>query len=327
MKPPSRRSARIVPGIALVFLLLVLTFWGVVRFGADEAALPTLFVFGPRWLLAFPFVLLVPLVVWARSRWGIAFTLVAGVVVAGPLAGGRVSIGPVFGGERRTLAQIRILTWNTQGKTGPSFRRFVEQTDPELLVCQESGLAGAELPKGWTIVPEAPSVASRLPIRADGSLNFYVEGLGGRLDRFILDTPDGEIILINVHLPTVRPGLEAFIGTKGRNLTELRLIIRARDEASRKARSWVGNATNMILVGDFNMPVESCIYRRDWSGFRNAFDEAGNGWGTTKHTRWHGVRIDHVLYTSQWRCRKVWVGPALGSDHSPVVADLAWEDG
>ena len=74
------------------------------------------------------------------------------------------------------------------------------------------------------------------------------------------------------------------------------------------------------------MPVESRIYRANWSSLRNAFSEAGQGWGTTKQTSWFGTRIDHILYSSAWRCRKAWVGPAMGSDHRPLIADLALED-
>ena len=103
-------------------------------------------------------------------------------------------------------------------------------------------------------------------------------------------------------------------------------MIQIRGEASRVARGWVGERSgNMILAGDFNMPVESRIYRDNWANFRNAFNEAGIGWGTTKQTRWYGIRIDHILFTSPWRCRKAWVGPAMGSDHRPMIAELALE--
>ena len=80
-----------------------------------------------------------------------------------------------------------------------------------------------------------------------------------------------------------------------------------------------------ILAGDFNMPVESRIYREFWGDFRDAFSAAGNGWGETKLTSWYGTRIDHVLYSPPWVCRRVSVGPPMGSDHCPLVADLARE--
>ncbi|HBO45279.1 MAG TPA: hypothetical protein DD670_15390 [Planctomycetaceae bacterium] len=35
-----------------------------------------------------------------------------------------------------------------------------------------------------------------------------------------------------------------------------------------------------------------------------------------------GARIDHILMRSDWWPRRCWVGPDMGSDHLPVVADL-----
>ena len=75
------------------------------------------------------------------------------------------------------------------------------------------------------------------------------------------------------------------------------------------------------------MPVDSTIYRRDWSNYRDAFSDAGLGYGYTewpqKSGRLVGVRIDHVLTGPGWRCRRCWVEPDVGSDHLPLLADLS----
>ena len=42
-----------------------------------------------------------------------------------------------------------------------------------------------------------------------------------------------------------------------------------------------------ILAGDFNLPVDSAIYREYWSGYRDAFSDAGWGFG---YTEWPRVR-------------------------------------
>jgi hypothetical protein len=68
--------------------------------------------------------------------------------------------------------------------------------------------------------------------------------------------------------------------------------------------------------------VESAIYREAWGAWTNAFSHAGFGLGWSKYTRWHGVRVDHVLYPAGWECLRAWVEPGLGLDHRPVVADL-----
>jgi endonuclease/exonuclease/phosphatase (EEP) superfamily protein YafD len=39
------------------------------------------------------------------------------------------------------------------------------------------------------------------------------------------------------------------------------------------------------------------------------------------------VRIDHVLAGPGWEVLRAFVGPGLGGDHRPVVADLRWVGG
>ncbi len=75
------------------------------------------------------------------------------------------------------------------------------------------------------------------------------------------------------------------------------------------------------------MPVESPTYRAGWGGFRNAFSQAGAGFGWTRDNGWIQVRIDHVLSRGAWKPVRAWVGPGVGSDHRPVIAELVREDG
>jgi hypothetical protein len=133
-------------------------------------------------------------------------------------------------------------------------------------------------------------------------------------------------VLVNVHLPTVRYGVEKALGTNVRDLGPVRAAVEARARAARIVRARAGDpAPNLILAGDFNTPADGRIYQESWSAFRNAFTEAGTGWGLTKQTRWFGARIDHILYAPPWTCRSAWIGPPRGSDHRPLVADLVLE--
>jgi endonuclease/exonuclease/phosphatase (EEP) superfamily protein YafD len=84
----------------------------------------------------------------------------------------------------------------------------------------------------------------------------------------------------------------------------------------------------LIVLGDFNMPTDSTIYRRDWAGFHNAFSLTGWGTGQTVRENLRGIelstRIDHILTGNDWWPVRSWVGPNVGSQHLPLVADLAW---
>ena len=329
--PPTRLRRRITLAAA-VYLAFVVLAWAAVEYGGDARAGPTLALFGPRWLVGLPLLVLLPLAVWARAYRAVGLALVAGVVVAGPVAGGTVNVGPHVRPMRHALVRLRLVTWNMGGvKAGPAFRQFLADARPDVVVFQEADrtLTAADFPAGWTVTPpeDTKPVATWLPVQSAGELSVTQLGAPGGGRRYVLTTDEGPIHLVNLHLPTVRPGIEAAIGSKLRDLRPLRETIAARAAAARTARAWVGDpGPNLLVAGDFNTPPAGRIYADNWAAFANAYSEAGTGWGTTKQTRWFGTRIDHVLYARPWRCQAAWVGPAMGSDHRPLVADLTLDE-
>jgi endonuclease/exonuclease/phosphatase family metal-dependent hydrolase len=143
-------------------------------------------------------------------------------------------------------------------------------------------------------------------------------------DRFEIETPLGRLQLLNVHLRTIRGGLEALGAQQWRALPQ---FAHNREESaleSRVARERTRGGTEPIVVaGDFNLPVESAIYRAYWGDLRNTFSSCGRGLGHTKFTSLFGIRIDHVLTSDQWRCADARVlSSPYGGDHAPLVVDL-----
>jgi endonuclease/exonuclease/phosphatase (EEP) superfamily protein YafD len=129
-----------------------------------------------------------------------------------------------------------------------------------------------------------------------------------------------------VHLATPRDALQEF-----RALSQIpslgaptRQNMAEREEESEHAVRWIdtGPGLPLVIAGDFNLPIESAIYRRNWAGYRNAFSAVGWGTGYTKHTRWWGIRIDHILMSSDIHPWRSFVGREVGSDHLPLIADL-----
>jgi endonuclease/exonuclease/phosphatase (EEP) superfamily protein YafD len=149
--------------------------------------------------------------------------------------------------------------------------------------------------------------------------------------RYTIELPDGEVDLFNLHLLSPRSGLQAVLDRKTgidvANVPKLEAVLRLRADESRLVSDWIAQFPGpKIVVGDFNMPIESAIYRHCWSWLANAFSTAGFGFGFTKITEeqgWsYGARIDHVLYNPPWRCVRAWVGPDIGSDHLPLLVDF-----
>ncbi len=81
----------------------------------------------------------------------------------------------------------------------------------------------------------------------------------------------------------------------------------------------------VALVGDLNATRWSHTFRRVTTNTGLRDGGAGSGiTGTWPSPLWFTgmIGIDHVLVTEQIRVDDYWIGPDLGSDHRPVVADL-----
>lgn len=149
--------------------------------------------------------------------------------------------------------------------------------------------------------------------------------------RYTIELPHGEVQLFNLHLFSPRRGLQAVLDgdnvLNASNAPSVQAMLSARDNEARLAKEWISRFPGpKIVVGDFNTPVESVIYRKYWSWLDNAFSTTGLGFGFTKITElrgWsYGTRIDHVLSTPPWRPQRAWVGRDVGSDHLPLVAEF-----
>ncbi len=148
-----------------------------------------------------------------------------------------------------------------------------------------------------------------------------------------IDLPGRTIGVCNIHLTSPHHGLtevldrHTFVNWSRRQ--RLEQLNEMRRCESRNLSAWIGELPQVdLLMGDFNQPVESRIYRQNWSDYRNAFSAAGFGVGYTRwvmlHNFQYGVRIDHILTTQGWTPKSCVIGRDIGSDHLPIVARVSW---
>lgn len=309
-----------------------------------------------------PLVILVPAtLIFARIAM---LPLAIGIWIAlGPVMGGRVSwhtIGSAVPTSRRANT-VRVLTYNTQGGrvVALNIRSLLERVQPDLIAFQECG------DQLWDTLQAMPTwhgsrhaslcTASRWEIASAEAMpnadfaRIAQFGFGGTglVARYVLNTPQGPLIFVNLHLETARKGLEALTSQdgllpdrasslRGPQLKQLadaenRIDLNAqiRDRESERAAVWVAKGDKrvpLLVAGDFNIPVESTIFREHWSDFTDAFESTGTGFGWSKREgTWLHIRIDHVLGNSTAPAPVgAWLERDLGSDHLPVVADLRW---
>ncbi len=287
----------------------------------------TALLFGPRWLILVP----VPVLAIAAVLFRPAVLLLLGVSLP-------VALGPAMGlrlGWHRWAgtgsADLRIVTFNIQGAENfraPGIPLDLERYAPDVLIFQECDAAFIDplyWPQGWYIrFDDGFCLGSKYPISHSVTAQEVKTGeFGGtgiaRLYR--LQSPHGPIDLVGVHLETPRKGLEVL--RYGAEVDRMDPSTLVRDIGSRRISRWIARQSRTAIVaGDFNMPVESAIYRRYWSDCENAFSRVGTGFGYTRVLKHFSVRIDHLLTCGGWEPVRAFVGPDLGSDHLPLIVDL-----
>jgi endonuclease/exonuclease/phosphatase (EEP) superfamily protein YafD len=318
--------------VAWVWLALVVVAWGLLRLAGDRWWPATLLTFGPRWVILLPLLILVPSALLFRRR-ALVPVAMAAILGAGPFMGLCLSWPGLAGAvPQEKVPIVRIVSYNA-GEGGTSVDRvcdFISQARPDVIVFAEWKNAREELlprlGRNWHAAEnQTTALFSRFPIR-------QVEKLGpdrcrkpwrAPALRCELETPFGPIWVVGLHLDTPREGLDAVRKSFWRAGPEMELMAADRRHESELASELAHAAPGpVIIAGDFNMPVDSAIYRQYWSSWQNAFSTAGLGYGQTKFTRAFGARIDHVLANQKWQVLSARVGANMGGDHRPLQVDL-----
>jgi vancomycin resistance protein VanJ len=320
---------RVVTTAVFCYAVLVVCLWQAVSFWSDRFWPVTLVAFGPRWLAAVPLVPLALVVLASiRHRWaqGLAAVLtLSGLIILFGLMDYGLGLDRLPG-----TPSLRLMTNNVGAShvTEEGLNRLMREERVDVAALQECPLydRGME-PFGWHFFYGGDlCLVSRYPFTVlDASDPGNEWRSGGRVpQRFEIEAPDGRFQLLNVHLTTIRGGLE---GLQDEHWAGLSRFAGNREQASVQSRLARGRARDakepLLVVGDFNLPVESAIYRENWGDLHNAFSDCGRGFGHSKFTRWFGIRIDHVLMSGQWRCGSARVlSSPYGGDHAPLVVDL-----
>ncbi len=293
----------------------------------------TLLLLGPRWVLAVPWPILA-LAALFRDRRLLLVLAPLGLVLLVPILGFCAPLRwPPF--PEPDVRDLRVMSYNIGGGRfdRAAFQDVLEEALPDVVALQECSGEDIDVEglPGWVTATQrgGSCLLSRLPlgdVAARPIEDIWQMGGNGVIVRHALETPAGTVYLINVHLETPRQGLEELRSGLHRGVRLLQAKNAQREIEARLARRWVDESPSpaRIVTGDFNMTVESAVFREYWSGYEDAFSVAGFGFGFSKHTRLIRTRIDHILAGPGWLVVRTWMGPSLGHDHRPVLAVLRW---
>jgi vancomycin resistance protein VanJ len=320
------RLRRAVAVCSWLYLLIVLAAWAVIHAG-DLWWPATLLLFGPRWLLAIP---LIPLILAAACwrRCSLAVVLLTLLLVLGPIMGLHIPWRAAMPAAPSGMP-LRVLTCNIhyQKPQRAALERLLAESAPDVVAVQE---LPSEEPfdyftgEQWHVHrARGLFLASRYPIGQAVRLGGASIKVPGMLMRYELKTSAGVVTLFSLHFASPRQGLYEATHYPATGIVEL-------EDNSAVRRRQLENLVRLadevsgpvLLMGDFNTPSESALFRGAWDRYTDAFTAAGWGWGHTFFGPKTAVRIDHILAGPGWYCRRCWVGPNIGSPHRPVLADL-----
>jgi len=319
---------------ALAYPLALLALAASLRWVGERWWVTTVALYLPTILFALP---LLPLgfCLWRRrQRWLWLSQAAAVSILVFPL-GGLVLPWPVARPDGGAPV-LRVLGYNVMhGYAGPErIMAEVERFAPDVVLLVKLG--DNQAPMKRLLLGRYPhveifpggAVASRFPIlsRFDPDPDLLI---GDPLDqsRFIarvIATPLGPVAFYACHPSSPRDGLMA-LGRLRRG--SISLVERETAYRTAQVRRLAAHAAQqsipVVITGDTNLPHASPLLREHLSRYRDAFREAGWGFGYTypfNLFRW--MRIDRILASPSLRVVGVQRGSSTASDHVAVVADL-----
>jgi endonuclease/exonuclease/phosphatase (EEP) superfamily protein YafD len=256
-------------------------------------------VVGDWLLVAMAGSLVATLAVWARPEWAVA---------EAPAA----HLGP----GRLRLATINV--WEQTPDIGPLLDH-VDHLDPDLVALQEIherhdrrlGASRLAAHRPYRVPAEAAAarqtvVLSRLPFRA-------AERITASFTPFLsvtLTLDGGPVTVLAVHPPPPSTSFRAW-------RADFRLLAELVRTADRP----------LVVLGDCNATLQHRLLREVLAcGVRDAHLVRGHGLGWTwRHHRYPGppLRLDRVMVSPELEVTAITVGQANGSDHRPVVVEVA----
>jgi len=285
----------------------------------------------PLWILGIPLIILTVIAFKQKWVWLFVVQIFLGIILLIGIMGWTFHFLPESAGVSEA-PRVRVMSINLGSSARTvDLKDAVRQLKPDIIVFQEGGIGKKDYLKSilpgnsqWDAYEDyGLGIVSRFPIlHAEVKSRQLVGGWGHFVHRYALQAPFGIINLFDVHLETPREGVEALLAKKWRGIEDMKQVTNQQEAESFLAAQWARGYSNVIVAGDFNMPSSNPVFHKYWSFLTDAFSKAGAGFGYTKRTRRHGVRIDHILADWNWKPINFTVGPDVGSDHRPIAAEL-----
>ena len=301
------------------------------------------------------------LLLWAFKRRSKSFIIPLLVLIPSFFFVGRyIQLGLEKNERQEGSDTVRILSWNVgrfalhdsdAGIAGTaqcvdSVFSFIRSQDPDIICLQEFSIANAEKVKPYLkrhfkdytaeyyLFPQSSNsfgnlTLSRLPVEGYGSIGFeespnpaiYTDHVCG----------DRHFRVYNCHFESYNislTGLVKAVAMRDSTImaqtgTKVKRSITRRPKQVDQVFEDIENCpVEAFVCGDFNDNPMSYTYYRMTRGRKDAFVEAGKGFGATYSLMWPMLRIDYVLFPESARAISHSIPRLPYSDHYPVITEI-----
>lgn len=337
---------RIINALTLIYLLFMLAYL-VLRLTVGDGNTRLALVNSFAYLLFIPLPLLLILAFIARSRMALLRLLPVLLVVL-------VWIGPRFLPKpivsARETKTIRVFTANTwvSNSLPDLLETRLRESDADVLCIEEvkPNFATEHLPKFQPLYPyqtvqpdpTRPGdtyILSRYPILDVKTIDLGIAGFPNP-QRAVIQIDSHMLAVYAVHMAW--PLNEDAVEATGLNYyVQLMLAFddHLRNQQIDNLITYLkAEPLPYVVAGDFNMSDFSATYGKLAAMMHDSFIEDGQGlggsWPVTTHNnmpKWLPplIRIDYIWHSNELRTIRAWQGAETGSDHLPLLAELAFE--
>ena len=229
------------------------------------------------------------------------------------------------------VKMFNFYKWNKDKKLASKTFDFINSKKPDILALQEfydSPDVSINYPYKYIKIKNennkfGQAIYSKSPILNSGSLNFKDSG-NNIIYADILKDKD-TIRVYNIHLQSLNINTnKEYFGEEnnqkllGKFQTTFKKQVIQTEQFLAHEKNWKGKK---IILGDFNNTAFSWVYKKIKSDKKDAFIEAGKGFGKT-FNYWFPMRIDFVLTSPDIKINQFTTFSEKFSDHFPIEARI-----
>ncbi|WP_323788670.1 endonuclease/exonuclease/phosphatase family protein [Psychroserpens sp.] len=230
---------------------------------------------------------------------------------------------------------FNVFDWIKDTNVKQEISSFIAEKNPDILCIQEYRPDAKVSIEGYykyehlsgKKVKNGQAIFTKFPIINSGSIEF-LETSNNAIFADVVKGVD-TIRIYNVHLQSlgIDPTVEKLKNENSENLFkrvsntfkmqqfQTELFLKHKKECSYK----------MIICGDLNNTAYSYVYKEIKGNLKDAFKQAGNGFGRTFDFKFFPVRIDFVLVDERFNVNSFKTYDVKLSDHYPVMAKVKLE--